>query len=191
MSVEPTVFTCDKCDFKASSTVVWGRFYYQVEDERLIFLNRRLGWCLSCKTLSPVEDLSIEKVTHDEIRECEAELSDFENRGFLRKHLAGSKKKERIAYVRQRLEENLRLVEIPRSRKLPPRCLICSGNQIVSHKFSTSIDGDPSGKPFPTGFVHPDCGGNIVASSAGIRLMMRIKSRAYTTEGIFIREWYE
>lgn len=191
MSVEPTVFTCDKCDFKASSKIVWGRFYYQAAADRLIPLNRSLGWCSSCKTLTPVEDLSIRKVTYDEIREYEAELFDFESRGFLKKRLVGSKKKERIAYVRRCLEENLKLVDILRSRQSPPRCLICSDTQVILHKFLTIADDDNSGKPRLTGFVHPDCGGNIIASNAGISLMVQMKSRAYTTEGIFIKEWYE
>ncbi len=191
----PTDFSCDRCDFKASNLVVWGRFYYQNFDGNLIPLKRNLGWCSSCKTLSAVENLSIDKTIYDKINEYEAELNKLKNPVFFIKHLMGSKKKEeikdRIAYAQQFIKEEIELVNILRSRKTPPRCLRCSSSDVIQYKFpSAGFDESPN-KLFPTGFIHPGCGGNIIMSNSGIDFMMRRKSRAYTTDGILIKEWYE
>lgn len=202
MSMSLSIFTCDRCDFRASEDIVWGRFYYQLSDGSLIPLERELGWCSSCKTLAPVERLSINNAIHDEIQSLkvdfaryEAELLNLENRSFFIKCFMSSKKKEEIkknfAYTRQVLKEKMELVNILSSRKTPPRCLICSSDEVISYEFpSISID-EPPGKHYLTGFIHPDCGGNIMISNSGIRLIMQMKRRSYSTEGVFITEWYE
>lgn len=103
MSVSVNVFNCDRCDFKASGNIVRGRFYYQLSGSSLIPLERELGWCSSCKTLVPVERLSINNAIYDEIQSqkvdlgrYEAELFNLENRSFFIKRLMSSKKKEEI-----------------------------------------------------------------------------------------------
>lgn len=189
MSMPPTLFTCNGCDFQASGRIMWGRFYYQLDDGNLVPLKRNLWWCSSCNCPSPVEDLSIDNTPHGR------KLSRPEGGGSLIRYLFSSLSALRFtkqaAYERRVLKEKMALMDILRARTGPPRCLICSSSDVIPHDFQSIDDSGPRDLPRSTGFVHPGCGGTIMAGSSGISLIMQTISRSYTTEGMLIREWYK
>src|SRR3989304_4989566 len=58
MSIATDSSYCDSCDFRAGSAVIWGDFIYRLQGGEEISLNRTFGWCHSCASVEPIEDLS-------------------------------------------------------------------------------------------------------------------------------------
>ena len=196
MSIQPVIYRCDKCDFSASSMVNWGNFHY-LDGKKLLSLNRKLGWCDSCATLTPIEVLpSLDELAHSQ-QKCEKMLQEYQlayeslmlkRTWFAR--LMGLKPKlpddlMNIKMDINALDEDMSELKASLAylsgRKSPPRCLKC-GSQEVS-----SLSLFPAHKAVAAQiqvFKHPNCGGAVRANVTEIRFAMRLPEYFYDKEGI-------
>jgi len=197
MSVATTQITCSNCSFSASDSVNWGHFSYELDDGTLIPLQRSLGWCNHCSDVVAIESLSPIPMQQTDILgrprksvfELKLELQTTKNR--LRNIFGFGK--DRIARLTSDLEftvkeerENDLYNNLVESRAGSPRCLRCSLRDIHPLKIPDLTERHP---PLSTGFIHPECGGQIMACKSGFRVSMRFdRVRIYDCEGCFLRE---
>jgi len=66
MSMPASEYRCTACRYQSFSTVLWGRFVYELGSEQLS-VPRRLGWCLACAGLVPIEAF-LDASTIDELQ---------------------------------------------------------------------------------------------------------------------------
>ena len=57
MSVPSYSILCNQCDYKSSSRASHGRYFYK-DDEGQFNLERQLGWCNGCQSITAIEDFS-------------------------------------------------------------------------------------------------------------------------------------
>jgi len=192
-----TSLTCDRCNFATSNTIFWGIFYYQINHDSFINIERSVGWCFDCQTFTPIEELNKEKATA-ELQRLKKELSEYQEQlnktesyktGFItRLFTSGSKLaglKEKVKYLQANVDEARLYVNLINSRKNPPRCLLCCRSNITPFVLPSVEDG--SGKHL-SGFIHPNCGGNIIVENEGIRISKKLRTRIYSMEGNFLKE---
>ena len=184
MSMPSINLDCEKCDFHGSTSTVWGDFKY-IENKNEFHLTRTLGWCFDCQRFVPIEDFSNIDEVIAEIGTLTAELkSDYEKwlsflfSIFTRKHTIG--RVDEISDLAKRLS-------LIRQRKGSEKCLACGSSNIKPFDGDYSLEfevmeGLVQGSK-RTGFTHPDCGGEIIASSSGMRLNMRFSPRYYNFDG--------
>ena len=197
MSMPATSITCDRCNFTTSNTVFWGIYYYQINDDSLIHIERGAGWCFDCQTFTSIEELNKEKAMaklhrlKKELSEHQEQLSKIESykTGFITKLFTSGSKfadlKEKVNYLQTNVNEALLYVNLINSRKSPPRCLRCCRSNITPFVIPSVEDG--SGKHL-SGFIHPNCGGNIIVENEGIRIAKKLRTRIYSMEGNFLKE---
>lgn len=197
MSVASTQISCSNCSFSASDSVTWGRFSYELDDGTRIPLQRCLGWCHHCDDVVAIEAITpISRQLTDifgrprkSAIQLQLDLQKAKNR---LRNIFGFGKSE-IARLTSDLESTVKeerendvynnLVE---SRIGSARCLRCSMRDVHPLKISRVTEGAPS---VSTGFIHPECGGQILAGKSGFRVSMRFdRVRLYDCEGCFLRE---
>ena len=57
MSVPSYSILCTQCDYRSSSNATNGQYYYK-DDEGQFNLERQLGWCNGCQSITAIEDFS-------------------------------------------------------------------------------------------------------------------------------------
>lgn len=197
MSMPVTTFYCTNCDFRQGDAETWGSRVYVTSDNRTVQIPRRLGWCKDCGGLASVEIFS-ESEIRDEIRTIEMELQTLPSEP-TRQPLdylpfSGWKNKVQQWHYKQdqlvgKLDEATTLLAIIKHRKSPPRCLECGGVRVVAPLVPDKSFWDKQ-KPAATGFIHPDCGGELWADQDGMRISLRPSTRYYTGDGEFIERLF-
>ena len=196
MSVEIGQIKCDRCDFKASTSVIWGRYAYELPDGIRINLNRRYGWCCDCKTIAPVEDLRYLDFSKDTGGTLSESLLEYESEikrlgkgiigrlGFNKGRIKYIE--EKIKVVRDRHREITANNNLVKSRIGKPRCLKCSGRKI---SYLDLPEKEECTQQFiPTGFIHPGCNGQIMIGYFGFRIAMSFNEiHIYDSEGVYLR----
>jgi hypothetical protein len=193
MSVE--TINCTVCDFHSASSVVWGRFAYELQGGESISLRRCLGWCSDCKSLRAIENL-----TKDSLRKATTELKakvatltnniENANRGLSAFFGFAKTRIRRLARDRDFYQTKLLEATLYRgvleSRRSSARCLYCGTDKVISVELP---DAPKNGSQLVTQFVHPECGGHLVVFDDGFRLALSFPVvRIYDSEGIFVRE---
>jgi len=204
MSMPFLSFSCSRCDFRASSTVCWGRFSYD-GPSGLIPLNKGIGWCKDCSKIVPVEILpSIQRIEElkSEITENKRHVTQYEerikqSRSKIKNLLKISvnlpheieKRQWQCEYLSGKIEEEQQRLKLLSFRKSEPRCLRCASVNcfLFPKDFKPLGSSESPGPPVEIGVTHPRCGGNLRVEHSGIRLNMGIKHRIYDTEGCLIR----
>jgi len=197
MSVETTQITCAKCSFTASDSVTWGYFSYELEDNTLVPAMRSLGWCHNCNDVVAIENLTpLAKHPKDSygkprkgIAELQLELQRAKSRlrsmfGFGKAKIELLQNALEFAIIREReIDQYNNLIE---SRVGSACCLFCSMRDILHLNIPELTEGDP---PVSTGFIHPHCGGQLMAAKSGFRVSLRFdRISVYDCEGRFLRE---
>ena len=183
MSFTYVIFDCDKCDFQGNSTITWGDFKY-VNEGKETNVNRDLGWCFECNKLVPIEDFSDSDRVIDLIELTTKELEGKANNKF---SISFSKRDGKVYLINEILEYSQRLKFI-RERIGSEKCLMCGSMEIKP------FDGDYSFEPKEymkrpfnstknTGFIHPGCGGGIIAKYNPVRINLESLSRYYSIDG--------
>ena len=182
MSMPSTDLVCNKCDFRGSNAVVWGDFRYVV-DGREIPLERRLGWCTDCSNFVPMEDFSIK----DELLvQSEGILESMRIRtkrwaSFL---MLGSTRQDRLNEL-ERLSGLIDQLALIGKRNGSERCLKCGSANV--ERFSGIYAGlhpySSDQEAIQTGFLHPGCGGEFLASTCPIRFHLRFDPKFYSVDG--------
>ena len=175
---------CEKCDFHGSTTTVWGNFKY-IENKNELHLTRTLGWCFDCQCFVPIEDFSNIDEVIAKIETLTSELkSDYEKwLSFLFSILTRKNTIDRI----NEISELAKRLSFIRQRKGSEKCLACGSSNIKPFDGDYSLEFEVMEGLFQgskrTGFNHPDCGGEIIASSSDMRLNMSFTPRHYNPDG--------
>lgn len=181
MSVQPSIIICSVCDFKASSSCIYGDFKYLLPNGEELAVDRSLGWCMSCKNIKPIEELPDINKIREEITAVKSELNKLKH-SFLMKLIPSTRNK--IA----NLEANLQQLERKRIflelRQSPSRCLVCASDDVMKINFP-SLE---KGEVINTGCDHPGCKGSLLIRKSEIRFGYFPLSHTYDVEGYLIRE---
>ena len=131
MSMPFVFFKCDRCAFKADSTVLWGSFSYQLSDGRKLAVQRELGWCRQCATVTAIEDLS-DIDARKQLDEANTALVVLNGDGFWKaiKRRTNKGRKEIELWQSRQVAAGQRL-DFLRQRSDPPRCLYCSSTDVA------------------------------------------------------------
>ena len=184
MSIQSVDLKCELCGFQSSTRETWGDFYY-LHNELKIPINRTLGWCRQCDKICAIEDFSQQKNICEEI---ESLLSYFNNDYSQKKVLFISKKvrEDRLFKLNliQILNEQLKLIS---TRIGTEKCLNCGSSKIdssIGEILSTMQDRiQHNTGVIGTGVIHPNCGGEIIASPSPIHITMEFTPRFYKRDG--------
>jgi hypothetical protein len=177
-----TDLTCNQCGFQGTAAVLWGDFRY-VEGGREIPLSRTLGWCTSCSDFVPMEDFSIKDELLGEIDEA-MDAIKVRTKRWVSFPLLGRTRKDRQDEL-ERLSALIAHLALIGERNGSERCLHCGSTSVQR------FDGDYSepdsyaskGTTVNTGFLHPGCGGEFLASINPLRLNLIFEPRLYSVEG--------
>ena len=177
-----TDLVCSKCEFKGSDAVVWGDFRY-IKGGLEIPLSRTLGWCASCSDFTPIEDFAIKDELLSDIDEA-LEAIKVRTRRWASFSVLGRTRKERQDEL-VRLSALIAHLALIGERKGMERCLHCGSASVER------FDGDYSGlAPYAskettvnTGFYHPGCGGEFMASIHPMRFHYIFEPRFFSVEG--------
>jgi hypothetical protein len=185
MSMPSTDLVCSKCEFKGSDAVVWGDFRY-IKGGLEIDLSRTLGWCSDCSDFVPVEDFDIRDELLSDIDEALEAISVRAKRWFSFS-LLGRTRKDRLNEI-ERLSALIALLALVGERKGMERCLQCGSVNVIRFDGDYSdLDPYSSDKtPMHTGFSHPVCGGEFMASINPMRFHYIFEPRLYSINGYLI-----
>jgi len=177
-----TDLECDKCGFQGGSGVLHGDFRY-VDGECEIPLDRTLGWCADCQEFVPIEQFDDIEEVAAEIERVLYEMSIIEKK-WLPVSLFSNRRKQRLARLEQLAGLTKRLALIER-RKGHEKCLSCGSvnvsrfdgdySEIDSFKYSQKI--------IHTGYLHPGCGGEILATLCPMRFSIIFEPKCYSVNG--------
>ena len=192
MSMPSKVIYCDKCDHSTGDIVLFGdHFYLNSKGDDVLFCPK-LGWCNSCTSLVPIENLTVSDVDFESLDKLtfEAKEAEVELKASLFKRLFTRK-----WWLEDRLEnlsKEVRLLAIKQKRQGREKCLECGSGDIERMDLDAQLESEPwpaSYKGFAsTGHLHPGCGGEFMVKGSEMRLMLAHVKRYFTEEGELIRE---
>lgn len=182
MSMPSTDLTCSKCGLRGSNAVVWGDFRY-IEGDREIPLSRTLGWCADCCKFVPMEDFAIKDRLLAEIEEILRPIKERVNQRVSFSLLSGTRQ-HRLNEI-DRLSTLVEQLVLIGDRKGSERCLKCGSVSVERFDGDyTGLDPYESGeKTVNTGYYHPGCGGEFLASISPIRFNIIFEPRFYSKDG--------
>ena len=199
MSVPGVHISCDRCEYHGSTVVVFGQFKYSTP-RGTISTPRTLGWCSTCSTLAPVEEANL--AARIKSLKIDLGLIKLEKKILKRgtpflKRIFSSRKAYRealpapAAWILSELSSPVLLADyLSCSRK--PRCLTCGSTEVSEiPEMPDGLDDfyDSDRIKVPIGMNHPDCGGQLLASTSKVRLSIRFKCRVYNlSDGKFAYE---
>lgn len=187
MSMPFTQFSCDRCEFTADSTVLWGMFTYQLEDGQTMNVDRCLGWCHQCNTVTAIEDLSGEGA-RNQISEAEQELASIINKSgiwnLLNRLFSSHARLQEINHWHEKKADGERTLAFLAHRSDPPRCLFCSSTAVAKLPQARNVDRD---NQLAIGFTHPECGGQLFAIKSSYSVSIEPSNRSYSPSGVFMR----
>ncbi len=184
MSAQSVNLNCEICGLQSSTREVWGEFYYLYNDLK-IPVNRTLGWCKQCKKFCPIENFNHQKNICEEMDSLISYFNnDYSHKTFL---FIGKKLRENRLFklnLIKILNEQLKLIS---TRAGSEKCLICGSSNIDSSigeflSKNQEINEHNTGHA-RTGFIHPNCGGEIIASPSPIHINMEFTPRFYNPDG--------
>lgn len=187
MSLPACHIKCTRCEFVVSTSVIWGHFAYELQDGSRLDVQRTYGWCKTCESITPIEDLSPLPSCDQKMKSTREELQRTLS------SLAGRLgwKKPKITELQselqslERSEQNIQAYNrLVNSRTSSPRCLKCSQQDILKIEVPKTTQGEKA----KIGFAHPGCGGDLTAEEIGLRLAHSFKETfIYDIEGNLLR----
>ena len=154
MSMPYTEIKCEGCDESWTTIMLWGIHSYELPNGKALNLERSIGWCNKCSSLTPVEEI---QSLEDEM-ECLSSLrKDLSKERKLR--FTAFKKKffnNSVKSLKLNIAELEQRIEWRKSRQSPPRCLKCSSMDILRVVIPAYTK-----STIPLSFKHPECGGKL------------------------------
>ena len=196
MSMPVLTYSCSGCDLTAWDAMLWGYRYYLVGHEEYPMYGG-MGWC-PCEALVPSEnrpDAETEAhLAHESERLTWALDAQRREDGLARRWWQLSRRdsaqasqfKYQLTDTQEALEWVRTLRALLCERVSGNRCLRCgSENTFLLPKIPVALDffDDDSSPPIELGCRHPQCGGELMVQSTGLRLSIKTTSRAYDLEG--------
>jgi len=200
MSVPGVNISCDRCEYGGSTGVVFGLFKYRTPRGN-ISLPRDLGWCLSCNSLTSIEETSrdarcksLEEDLESINREIEEEKRDLLKRVPFFKRIFSSpqlrsetleKLQGQADWISSEISSPV-LLEDYLNNPRKPRCLTCGSDEVRKvPEMPDSLNNfnDDHRVKIPIGMEHPGCGGQLLASTSEVRFHRRFNDRVYDLNG--------
>lgn len=197
MTMPVITYSCTGCDLSAWDAMLWGYRYYLVGHEKYpMYVG--MGWCHDCEALVPSEKRpDAETEAHlAQASERLAQALEVQRRedGLARRWWQLSRRDStpaaRLKYQLADTQEALGRVRTLRAllceRVSGNRCLRCgSENTFLLPESPVAPDffDDDSSPPVALGCRHPECGGELMVQSTGLRLSIRTTPGAYDLEG--------
>lgn len=207
MSMPHLDFSCTACNYASTSLSLHGRRYYKL-DKEFFHADYQIGWCFSCKSLSPIELMPEQSVLQQkqlEVAELRIKLEKMESRpkrelSWLQKLMGQKEKNEEASekldpFVKSRIEKleeeiasSTVLLKLFKNRKSPIRCLNCGSDKHLYLNTDEWRRFYELTKPEPIGLKHPFCGGELLARCSEVRFHMKLKKFIYDFDGRQIGE---
>ena len=196
MSVPSYSILCTQCDYESSGRAIWGRYYYK-DDEGQFNLERQLGWCNGCQSITAIEDFRKTAEVASKVR-FELELISLKT-GTIWANILNVLFKSRRKWIASIIETTgsyAKYIELAIARTGQERCLKCSSYVVIPYN-PTKEGGDLDVHGFMyhgernTDFEHPGCGGTFYEKADDMRLHGKFNPRFYTTDGVFIESCIE
>lgn len=184
MSMPCTILYCDTCDYQRHNTALWGDYAYLSEGVE-VPLERVLAWCHKCKSFSAIEDFTnlngcVSHLTKS-IRSLEVPEGAL---AALANVLIPARRKANAEAIRNAQTCSLR-VDLIRARKGSERCLECGSTEWAAFgdDATRAVNSVGSSGEQRTGFIHPECGGEIIAKPYPWRLNCAFQPQRYEFDG--------
>ena len=183
MSMPYRMVTCTNCSLQEASLILHGYFVWRDNQNREASIDRELGICRDCCTVSPIECLPNRGAFEDA---DEAFLAGFWRKRSLKKKIYRSIWRESL--IQQALDPASGFAVLRQVMALHrgPVCLACGSAHVSTMPIPYGHDTD-SEEPVPTGTIHPGCGGELlVRGSGGERVAVMIYKNVYDIHGQFV-----
>ena len=87
MSMPIAKIYCDRCEFVIGTNVGWGRFSYTLSEGRHLSIDRGLGWCNDCESLTPIESFAKPTRLNEELEQLDSRIALLQPKGIFSKLL--------------------------------------------------------------------------------------------------------
>ena len=180
MSMPSIDLTCEKCQFKGSTRRIWGRYSYL--DGRYKYpVDRELGWCYSCSDFAAIERFDAYKAYY-EASDCLKRIDQLNSQT---RFVMFKKNKALMNHCQEELEDAIFRQYQASRRKDTERCLTCGSYHV--EPFDGDYELEYSNLQYRgskrTGFLHPGCGGEFIATPNPVRLNVTFDEQLYDIEG--------
>ena len=196
MSVPYYSILCTQCDYRSSSRANHGCYYYK-DDEGQFNLERQLGWCNGCQSITPIEDFSDTSKAASKIRSDLKNINRYTSSVYANIcNVLFPSNRKWLNWLTETINSNARYIELAQVRSGQERCLKCSSYVVVPYKPVKDGGGFMDRGDFMyhgehnTDFVHPGCGGTFYEKADDVRLFGKSESRFYKPDGSFIESYY-
>ena len=196
MSFPSYSILCTQCDYDSSSRASHGSYYYK-NDEGEFDLERQLGWCNGCQSITAIENFDKTSKVASEIR-SKLELINLKMAAVWANilNVLFKSRREWLDSTIETINSYAKYIELAEARTGQERCLKCSSYVVVPYKPAKEGGGlDVRGFMYHgernTDFVHPGCGGAFYEKADDMRFSMVSYSKFYTTDGVFIQSCIE
>ena len=191
MSFASYSILCTQCDYDSSSRATNGSYYYK-DDKGPFNLERQLGWCNGCQSITVIEDFSDAAKVAGEIRSklyCIRQDTATVFANIL--NVLFKSRRAWIDSIIETINSYAKYIELAKARTGQERCLKCSSYVVVPYKpAKEGGDLDVHGFMYHgernTDFVHPGCGGTFYEKADNVRLHGKFEPRFYKPAGSFI-----
>ena len=134
MSVPSYSILCTQCDYRSSSNATNGQYYYK-DDEGQFNLERQLGWCNGCQSITAIEDFSDTSKAAGEIRSNLYSIRRDTGTVFANiLNVLFKSRREWIDSTIETINSYAKYIELAKARTGQERCLKCSSYVVVPYK---------------------------------------------------------
>ena len=131
MSVPSYSILCNQCDYRSSSNATNGQYYYK-DDEGQFNLERQLGWCNGCQSITAIEDFSDVVKAATKIKpELESIRRDTGTVFANILNVLFKSRREWIASIIETINSYAKYIELAKARTGQERCLKCSSYVVI------------------------------------------------------------
>jgi len=192
MSVPSYSILCNQCDYKSSSRASHGRYFYK-DDEGQFNLERQLGWCNGCQSITAIEDFGKTSTAASEIRSNLYSIRRDTATVFANLlNVLFKSRRESLSSKIKAINGHAKYIELTEARRGQERCLKCSSHAVIPYKPIREGGGFKETGDFMlhgqhgTDVEHPGCGGMFYEKADDVRLHGKFDSKFYKTDGVFI-----
>jgi hypothetical protein len=194
MSMPSYNLICNKCKYSVSNMIFWHKSSY-VDGKTEFFCNKSMGWCDDCSEITPVEDFENTDYELEEINKRTQWLRDEQGTFWqaLCNLIFPSRRRLQHSYLND-IYSAYRAISLA-SKRIGTECCLNCGSRKIEHvnskaKLNLSNNMTYTGSS-GTGFIHPRCGGELISNGSNMRYSVKTRTKLYSTEGKFIREYFD
>lgn len=183
MSVFSATLECDKCDFRASFSVIYGIFNY-LDSGKEYNVKRSYGWCFKCENFTAIEKIDDFEENNYEIASIHEKIYLVENANFWKKRTKEYKKAKRdYEFYLKHIEELKWRRQFLINRKTSPKCLLCGSEHVKKMNVQNMDYYDKGPDQVKSNYEHPGCGGNLMIVRPTIRIHYKYDPVYYDLNG--------